>query len=121
MAVNASRPMSQRRTRADMGVIRERIYEALEQDKTMTMRQLFYRLVSNGTIGKTENEYKSTVVRLTGEMRLRERSLLTGLRITRAGCENLGLTPASKLRWRIRRGPIGVRSGMTRGRMSRSG
>ena len=36
----------------------------------MTVRQLFYRLVSRGTIGKTEAEYKGTVVRLTVEMRL---------------------------------------------------
>jgi hypothetical protein len=37
----------------------------------MTVRQVFYRLVSNGVIGKTEREYKSTVVRLLGLMRLR--------------------------------------------------
>lgn len=36
----------------------------------MTVRQLFYRLVSNGAIDKTEAEYKQTVVRLSGEMRL---------------------------------------------------
>ncbi len=36
----------------------------------MTVRQLFYRLVSRGIIGKSEAEYKNTVVRLTGEMRL---------------------------------------------------
>ncbi|MGE5756176.1 MAG: hypothetical protein ACM35G_10755, partial [Planctomycetaceae bacterium] len=35
----------------------------------MTIRQLFYRLVSLGTIAKTEAEYKATVVRLMGEMR----------------------------------------------------
>jgi hypothetical protein len=35
----------------------------------MTCRGLFYRLVSNGVIAKTEGEYKSTVIRLTGKMR----------------------------------------------------
>jgi hypothetical protein len=36
----------------------------------MTVRQVFYRLVSAGVIAKTENEYKNTVGRLLTEMRL---------------------------------------------------
>ena len=36
----------------------------------MTVRQVFYQLVSRGVIAKTENEYKQTVVRLLTEMRL---------------------------------------------------
>jgi hypothetical protein len=36
----------------------------------MTVRQLFYRLVSHGIIAKTEAEYKNAVVRLTAELRL---------------------------------------------------
>src|SRR5690348_11692411 len=59
-----------RRTRAGMETIRDGIRAALAQDHPMTVRQLFYRLVSGGAIEKTESEYKSTVVRLTGEMRL---------------------------------------------------
>ena len=35
----------------------------------MTVRQVFYRLVSQGMIAKTEGEYKSTVVRLLTAMR----------------------------------------------------
>jgi hypothetical protein len=35
----------------------------------MTVRQVFYRLVSQGVINKTEGEYKSTVVRLLAAMR----------------------------------------------------
>ncbi len=35
----------------------------------MTVRQVFYRLVVQGAIRKTETEYKSTVVRLLTEMR----------------------------------------------------
>jgi hypothetical protein len=42
----------------------------LERENPMTDRQLFYRLVSAGTIAKTESEYKQTVVRLLGQMRL---------------------------------------------------
>ena len=36
----------------------------------MTVRQVFYRLVTLGAIGKSEPEYKTTVVRLLTEMRL---------------------------------------------------
>jgi len=36
----------------------------------MTVRQVFYRLVTCGAIGKSESEYKTTVVRLLTEMRL---------------------------------------------------
>jgi len=36
----------------------------------MTCRQVFYRLVALGAVGKTEPEYKSTVCRLLTEMRL---------------------------------------------------
>jgi len=52
-----------------MDVIRAAIVAALEEDRPMTVRQVFYRLVSNGAIAKTEGEYKTTVVRLLGEMR----------------------------------------------------
>ena len=52
-----------RRTRAEMEAIREAIYQVLLEDPPMTVRQVFYRLVSTGSIGKTEREYKSTVVR----------------------------------------------------------
>jgi hypothetical protein len=45
------------------------IVRALNADAPMTIRQLFYRLVSDGVIAKTENEYKTTVVRLVSEMR----------------------------------------------------
>jgi hypothetical protein len=60
-----------RRTRSAMQTIRDAIREALERDHPMTVRQLFYRLVSAGVIDKTEAEYQRAVVRLTGEMRRR--------------------------------------------------
>lgn len=52
-----------------MVTIREAIYEVCEEQQPITCRGLFYQLVSRGTIDKTETEYKSTIVRLTGEMR----------------------------------------------------
>jgi hypothetical protein len=43
--------------------------EVLEAENPMTVRQVFYRMVSMGLIGKTEGEYKSTITRLLVEMR----------------------------------------------------
>src|SRR5436190_9165445 len=64
-----SRPIRrQRRTKAEMNAIRAAIYQALEADQPMTVRQVFYRLTSEGVIDKIEPEYQ-TVVRLLGEMR----------------------------------------------------
>ena len=36
----------------------------------MTVRQVFYQLVTREVIAKTEGEYKTTVIRLLTEMRL---------------------------------------------------
>lgn len=58
-----------RRTRADIDAIKDSIRDLLEAERPMTCRQLFYRLVSAGVIGKTEGEYQRTVVRLTALMR----------------------------------------------------
>ena len=52
-----------------MAVIRDAIEETLLQLNPMTCRQLFYQLVVQGVIAKTQNEYKSTVIRLLEEMR----------------------------------------------------
>jgi hypothetical protein len=53
-----------------MQAIRDAICEILERDNPMTVRGLFYRLVAQALIAKTENEYKTTVVRLIKELRL---------------------------------------------------
>jgi hypothetical protein len=45
------------------------IYNLLSNEAPMTVRQVFYRLVSSKVIGKTEQEYKGTVCRLLTEMR----------------------------------------------------
>jgi hypothetical protein len=52
-----------------MADIRTAIYQLLEAEQPMTVRQVFYRLVSLGAIRKTETEYKATVCRLLSEMR----------------------------------------------------
>ncbi len=66
---NGSRPTNGRRTRKEIAGLREVIRLLLQAEHSMTVRQVFYRLVAEGLIEKTENEYKSTVVRLLGEMR----------------------------------------------------
>ncbi len=68
MSISGARPT--RRSRGEIDAIKEAIYDALMEDAPMTVRQVFYRLVSTGVIGKTEGEYKSTVVRLLTRMRL---------------------------------------------------
>lgn len=63
---NRSRPIRHRRTSAEMEEVRSAIYTAVAADHPMTVRQVFYRLVSQGVIAKTEAEYKATVVRQRG-------------------------------------------------------
>ena len=69
MTYGSSPTKRPRRTRADIGRIKSAAFDLLRDDNPMTIRQLFYRLVSLGTIAKTETEYKTTVIRLLGEMR----------------------------------------------------
>lgn len=63
-------PTRRRRTKGEMVKLRETIYAVIEADHPMTVRQVFYRLVSMGMIEKTETEYNRTVGRLLMEMRL---------------------------------------------------
>ena len=67
-AANRSRSTS-RRSRAEMEAIRKSIREILGEIQPATVRQTFYQLVSRAVIGKTEAEYKQTVVRLLTAMR----------------------------------------------------
>jgi hypothetical protein len=48
------------------------MYRVLEAERPMTVRQVFYRMVGQGVIGKSEKEYKSTVCRLLTRMRRRK-------------------------------------------------
>lgn len=59
-----------RRTAAEIEAIRAAILRTLRADHPMTIRGLFYRLVSEEVIPKTEAAYKGLVVRLATEMRL---------------------------------------------------
>jgi hypothetical protein len=52
-----------------MEKIRRALYEELEKNHPMTVRQTFYRAETSGVIAKTEQEYKSTVCRLLVAMR----------------------------------------------------
>jgi hypothetical protein len=63
-----------RRTKADIASIRAAIRAVIEDDPPMTVRQVFYQLVTHGVIEKTEEQYQGTVIRLMTEMRL-DRSL----------------------------------------------
>lgn len=69
MDVYQSRPIRPRRTKSDMEDLKSLIYEIVMEDKPMTVRQVFYQLVSRGAIDKTEAQYKTTVVRVLGDMR----------------------------------------------------
>jgi hypothetical protein len=65
-----SRPIKRkRRTKADIEALQDALYQLLEQDHPMTVRQVFYRIVSQGGIAKTENEYKNSVGRQLVAMR----------------------------------------------------
>lgn len=62
-----------RRSRDDMERIAQAMIETLREDHPATCRGLFYRLVSQGIIEKTEAAYKGTVVRLATRLRLEHR------------------------------------------------
>lgn len=70
-AVYGSRSIKRaRRTAKEMDCLAYALYSVMEADHPMTIRGLFYRLVSDGVIPKTEAAYKSIVIRLATEMRL---------------------------------------------------
>ncbi len=58
-----------RRTKAAVQAIRDTIFELVAEYQPMTVRQVFYQLVSRGLIEKTEAQYKQTVCRLLVLMR----------------------------------------------------
>lgn len=55
----ASTIKRQRRTKAEMEAFREAIYSLLDAFNPMTVRQVFYQLVAQGVIQKTEGMYDS--------------------------------------------------------------
>lgn len=62
-------PTKTRRTKAAIQEVRDAIYTVVEEYQPMTVRQVFYQLVTRGVIDKTEAEYKTTVCRLLVQMR----------------------------------------------------
>jgi hypothetical protein len=52
-----------------MQAIREGLFSILEEDRPMTVRQVFYQATTRGLVEKTEAQYKGTVVRLLTELR----------------------------------------------------
>ena len=68
LSVNRTCPIK-RRTRGDMQALRDALVALLAPAQPVTVRQAFYLAVSAGLIAKTEQEYKSTICRLLGEMR----------------------------------------------------
>jgi hypothetical protein len=59
-----------RRTKADIDGIKQAIIDVVSSDPPMTVRQVFYQLVTRGVIEKTEEQYQRTVIRLMTDMRL---------------------------------------------------
>jgi hypothetical protein len=59
----------QRRTTIEIATIKNAIYQTCQDEAPVTVRRLFYRLVSLGLVRKTETEYKHTVIRLATDMR----------------------------------------------------
>jgi hypothetical protein len=59
-----------RRTKKEIEVLQELLEMVLKEEHPMTVRQVFYQMVSRGYIEKTENQYKNVVVRLLSKMRI---------------------------------------------------
>jgi len=58
-----------RRSKQDIADVRDAIIDVTNGYRRMTVRQVYYQLVTRGVIEKTEQEYKGTVCRLLAEMR----------------------------------------------------
>lgn len=63
------KPRRPRRTSAQMSAIRQAILTTATSGTGMTIRHLFYKLVSASVVEKTEAEYEGTVARLAVELR----------------------------------------------------
>ncbi len=58
-----------RRTKADIERLKDEMVKLVDELRPMTVRQVFYQLVTRGIIAKTEAEYKNTVCRLLADLR----------------------------------------------------
>ena len=59
-----------RRSRAEIEAIRAAIFNVIEADPPMTVRQVFYQLVARTVVEKSETDYQGIVIRLMTDMRL---------------------------------------------------
>ena len=65
-----TRPIrNHRRSKEEIEAIECALFDLLADENPMTVRQIFYRMVSLGAIDKTEAEYKGTICRLLARMR----------------------------------------------------
>lgn len=58
-----------RRTKADIDGLKQSMLDIIAQHDELTIRHLFYLMVSQGLIAKTEAEYNNVVIRLALQMR----------------------------------------------------
>lgn len=61
--------LTKRRTKADIERLKCELFRIVQADRPMTVRQVFYRMVSEGLIAKKESEYGNVVSRLLTQMR----------------------------------------------------
>jgi hypothetical protein len=58
-----------RRSKSEIELLKATLYDVVQANQPVTVRQVFYQMVSLGAIEKTENQYRHTVCRLLTEMR----------------------------------------------------
>jgi hypothetical protein len=72
--MSISRPRStNRRTKTQIETLKQLLETIVREERPMTVRQVFYQMVSRGFIEKTEKEYHNVVVRLLSQMRIEGR------------------------------------------------
>src|SRR5262245_50197249 len=64
-----ARAKGKRRTKAEIGMLGDALYRIVEEAQPVTIRHAFYRMVGEGLIAKSENEYANVVGRLLLKMR----------------------------------------------------
>lgn len=64
------RPRAIRRTAQTMQTIRDALFAVVKEGRPMTVRQVFYQMVSRGVIEKSEAQYHQTVGRLLTQLRV---------------------------------------------------
>lgn len=65
----ASSIKRKRRSKAEVDSLKQSMLDILAENESMTIRQMFYQMVSRRLIDKTEAEYNNTVSRLATQMR----------------------------------------------------